>query len=135
MGQVRPPGTNAQTGEAPKPFIVEDFGGLDTKAKRPAIKPNDFFILENWIPIGPGNLRTLYDTAETALYTAPDGRTILTYAFYNFGSDRYAVVFLDDGTAYQVDTSDGSTTTISATSGKFYNGSGALPAVAQYQAQ
>lgn len=134
MGQVKAPGTNAQVGEAPKPFVVEDFGGLDTKAKRPAIQPRDFYILRNWMPIGPGNMRTVYDHAETALYEAVAPRTILTYAFYNIGSTRYAIVFLDNGTAVQVNTDTSAVTTISATANKFYS-TGELPAVAQYQAK
>lgn len=135
MPQVKLPGTNSQTNEQPQPFTVEDFGGLDTKAKRPAIGPKDFYILENWMPIGPGNMRTLYDKAETPIYTTVNPRTILNYAFYNIGSDRYAVVFLDNGTAIQVNTETLATTTISAVANTFYSGTGALPTVAQYQAK
>lgn len=129
------PGSDKQAGEQPQPFTVEDFGGLDTKARRPAIGPKDFYRLENWMPIGPGNMRTVYDHAEEPLYTAPGGRTILTYAFFNLGATEYAIVFLDNGTAYQVKTSDGAVTTISATASTFYDGSGALPSVSQFQAK
>ena len=134
MGQVKLPGTNAQAQEQPSPFTVEDFGGLDTKAKRPAIGPKDFFWIENWMPIGPGNMRTLYGEAEEPLYTAAGSLEIINYAFFNIGSDRYAIVFLDDGTADQV-AEDGTITTISAVTNTFWDGTGPLPAVAQYQAK
>lgn len=128
------PGTNKQTGEQPSPFTVEDFGGLDTKAKRPAIGPKDFFWIENWMPIGPGNMRTLYGEAEDPLYAAAGGLEIINYAFFNIGSDRYAIVFLDDGTAKQV-AEDGTVTTITAAANTFWDGTGPIPAVAQYQAK
>lgn len=134
MGQVKLPGTNAQAQEQPSPFTVEDFGGLDTKAKRPAIGPKDFFWIENWMPIGPGNMRTLYGEAATPLYTASGALEIINYAFFNIGSTRYAIVFLDDGTADQV-AEDGTITTISAVTNTFWDGTGPLPAVAQYQAK
>lgn len=128
------PGSNKQTGEQPRPFTVEDFGGLDTKAKRPAIGPKDFYWIENFMPIGAGNMRTLYDREPTPIYTTTGGRTILEYAFYNLGSSRYAIVFLDNGTAVQVNTDTLAVTTISATANKFWT-SGTTPAVAQWQAK
>ena len=129
------PGSNQQTREEPTPFTIEDFGGIDTRSKRPAIKPNEFFWLENWIPIGPGNLRTIYDKESTPIYTASNPRTIIYYTFFNIGATRYAAVFLDDGTAVQVNTVTLATTTISATTGKFYTAGGSLPHAAQYQSK
>ena len=73
------PGTNQAAGEAPRPFTVEDFGGVDTKAKRPAIGPKDFFWLENFLPIGPGNMRTLYAEETTPIYSAPVGDEVQVY--------------------------------------------------------
>lgn len=129
------PGTDAQQQESPTPFVIEDFGGIDTKARRPAIKPSDFYWIENWIPIGPGNLRTLYDRETTPIYSAPNPRTIIFYYFYNIGSTRYCAIFLDDGTAVQVNTTTLAQTTISATVGKFYTAGGDLPHASQYQSK
>lgn len=134
-GSIPLPGSNPKTGEMPTPFVLEDFGGLDTKAKRPAIKPTDFYWLENWIPIGPGNLRTLYDKESTPIYTASNPRTIVYYTFYNIGATRYCAVFLDNGTAVQVNTTTLAVTTISATVGTFYSAGQTLPHAAQYQSK
>lgn len=118
-----------------RPFTVEDFGSIDTKAKRPAIDPKNFAFIQNWMPIGPGNMRTLYAEEDTPLYTAPGGRTIIYYYFFNIADDEYAAVFLDDGKAYQIAVSNGASTTISATSGKFYTAGQGLPACAQWQSK
>ena len=118
-----------------KPFTIEDFGGLDTKALRPAILPKDFSWIENWMPIGPGNMRTLYAEGET-LYTCPEGTAIIYYTAFNFGSARYIAAFLDDGSADQILIEDGSVTQIGAP-GTFYGGGAdeAFPAAAQYQSE
>jgi hypothetical protein len=131
MAEVMVPGQRAK-GDPPKAETLEDWGSLNTKAQRPAIKPNEFSWVENFMPIGPGNLRTLYGEA-TAKYTAGVGRTIILHFPYNLGSTSYVAVFLDDGSAVQVRKSDGATTTIGG-AGKFYNG-GDLPACRQYQSK
>lgn len=135
MGSIPTPGKNKGDEAPPSFFTLENFGGLDTKSKRPAIKPDDFFWLENWIPIGPGNLRTLYDREATPIYTATSPRTIIYYAFYNIGADRYCAVFLDNGTAVQVNTDTLAQTTISATVGTFYAAGQPLPCARQYQSK
>lgn len=135
MALIPLPGTNKQTQEQPTPYTIEQFGGLDTKAKRPALSPNDFYWIENWIPIGPGNLRTIYDKEVTPIYTAANPRTIIFYTFYNIGPLRFCAVFLDDGTAIQVNTVTLAQTTISATTGKFFTAGGTLPHAAQYQSK
>lgn len=124
-----------QEPEEPTTFTFEDFGGLDTKGKRPAINPKDFSAIENWMPIGAGNLRTLWDREEEPLYETSGGRVIIYYVYYNLGADRFCAVFLDDGTAVQVNTSDGSTTTISAVANTFWDGEERLPHAVQYQAK
>jgi hypothetical protein len=118
-----------------KPFIVEDFGGLDTKAKRPAVGPKDFPWIQNWMPIGPGNMRTLYAEGET-LYTATAPLTIIHHVPYNLGADRFIAVFLDDGSAEQVDVSDGSVTVIGPAGTFFTSPDDDHPvAAAQYQSK
>lgn len=129
------PGQTKKDQPEPRPFTVEDFGSLDTKATRPAIDSKSFAWIQNWIPIGAGNMRTLYAESATPLYTAAVGRTIIHHAFYNIGTTEYAVVFLDNGTGYQVRVSDGATTTISATANIFWQSGQELPAVAQWQSK
>jgi hypothetical protein len=129
------PGGVPSKQEAPEPFTIEDFGGIDTKAKRPAIGPKDFFWIENWMPIGPGNLRTLYDREEDPIYEAVNPREIIYYTFFNLGAERLCAVFLDNGTAVQVNTDTLATTTITASANTFWDGSGPLPHATQYQAK
>lgn len=124
---------NVPGGEEAREIVIAAFGGLNTKAKRPAIADNEFSWLENYYPLGDGNLRTVYDKGST-LYTAPGGRTILHYVPYNIGSTSYICVFLDNGTAYQVNVSNGAITTISAVANTFYNAS-SIPAAAQWKSE
>lgn len=134
MGQVKTPGQQGQ--EEPQAQVIEKFGGLNTKASRPAIENEEFAWLQNFMPIGNGNLRTVYGPGDT-LYTVPNplqDQIIFTYAF-NIGEVSYQAVFLDNGTAYQVNRETEAVTTISATLGKFYTAGGDLPFCAQWQSK
>lgn len=130
MAIVNLPGQDK--GQEPRSTTIEDWGSLNTKAQRPAIQPNEFSWIENWMPIGHGNMRTL--PAEGApIYTATGGHTIINMVPYNLGAVTYVAVFLSDGSAVQVRTSDGATTTIGV-AGTFYAG-GDIPATSQYQSK
>lgn len=137
MGIPLPGGDPADeaTTSPSRPFTLEDFGGLDTKAQRPAIGVKDFSWIENWMPIGPGNMRTLY-AEGAAIYTCADGLTIIYFTAFNIGPVRYQAVFMDDGSADQIDLSDNSVTAMGA-AGTFYGGGAdeAFPAAAQYQSE
>lgn len=80
-------------------FTFEDFGSLNTKANRPSIDDKEFSWNENWLPIGAGNLRTLWAEGPN-LFTAT--KTIIYDYPYNFGDNNYIAVFYSDGTADQV---------------------------------
>lgn len=43
----------------PIPYFFRDFGGVNTQAHRTAIRDNQFSWLENVMPVGPGNLRSI----------------------------------------------------------------------------
>ena len=90
-------------GQDRKFFTLEKFGSLNTKNQRPSIQDNEFSWIENMMPIGDGNLRTMWSNGP-AIYTAPGGLTIIYMYFYNIGSTTYCAVFLNDGTAVQVNT-------------------------------
>lgn len=122
------PGDDEKT--PPQVFTFEKFGGINTQARRPAIEDQQFSWIENWMPVGNGNLRTLYDSGST-LYTAPGMRTILYNFPFNLGSTSYIAVFFDDGSAIAVNIASSATTTIGAAN-TFYTG-GPLPACAQWQ--
>lgn len=111
-------------------FTLEKFASLNTKSARQSIEDQEFSWLENFMPIGDGNLRTLYSHG-TSIYTATGGRTIIFPFFYNIGSTQYAIVFLDNGTADQVNVNTLAITHVTTTPGTFYNG-GDLPDAQQY---
>lgn len=119
--------------EQAQAYLIEKFGSLNTKATRPGIGDEEFSWIENFMPIGDSNMRTLYAEDED-IYTAPDGLTIIFSYPFNIGLDSFIAVFLDDGTAVQVDVSDGSTIDISSTPGTFWT-SGDLPACSQWQSK
>lgn len=109
------------------------FGGMDQQSARTALKDQDFFWQENFILTGPASLRTLWDRG-TALYTAPAGKTIVYFAWFNVGATQYAAVILSDGTAVQVAQTNGAVTTMSAAPNTFYRG-GQLPFAQQSGSQ
>lgn len=119
--------------EDAKTFDLNQYAGLNTKAQRPAIEDQEFSWCENFLPIGPGNLRTMYGKGPNA-YTATGGKTLVYYFFFNIGSTPYAAIFLSDGTAVQMNTVTNATTNISAVAGTFYNG-GDLPGCSQWGSQ
>lgn len=135
MGQVKTPGQQGQ--EEVQAQTIEKFGGLNTKASRPGIGDEEFSWLQNFVPIGDQNMRTLYAEGEV-LYSVPNplqDQIIFTYA-YNIGSTSYQAVFLDDGTAYQIEDVVGTITTISAVDGTFYTpGQTTFPGCAQWQSK
>ena len=116
-------------------FQFTKFGTLNTKATRLAIADEEFAWNENWMPIGDGNLRTIY-AEGAAIYTAPIGRTIINFVPFTLATASYAAVFLDNGTAVQVNLGTGATITINSTVGLFYEGAGfVIPTATQWQAK
>src|ERR1700722_4189193 len=120
-----PPGLNFAS---PWPFA-----GMNQQDARTALEDQEFFWIENYLLTGKASLRTLWDQGP-ALYTAPAGKTIVYFSWFNIGTTYYVAVFLSDGTAVQVQQSNGAITTISATPGTFYAG-GQLPFGCQSGAQ
>jgi hypothetical protein len=102
-------------------FTVDKVGGINTEVERAQIKDNEFSWLENLQPIADGMFRSLFGNGS-AVYTASNPRIIVYHYEYNIGTTQYAAVFLDDGTAYQVNLANNAVTTISATAGAFYPG-------------
>lgn len=116
-------------------FSPFPFAGMNQSASRIAMADQEFWWIENAVKIGDGNYRTLWDAGQP-LFTAPAGRTIVYFFFYNIGPDNYVAVFLSDGSAAQVAWPSGAVTTISATAGLFYDvANGQLPACSQFGAQ
>lgn len=110
-------------------FSMDKFAGLNTKAARQSIDDQEFSWCENFMPIGEGNLRTLYGKGSN-IFTGTGG-TIVYYFFFNISSTQYVAIFFSDGTATQVNMATLATTVITASANTFYNG-GSLPAAQQY---
>ena len=112
------------------------FDGMNQSDSRIGMEDKDFFYVENFTRLGNGSYRSLPDVG-TSLYTAPGGKTIVSFFFYNIGNTNYVIIFLSDGTAIQVDAALGTNTTISSTPNTFYNTgiSTQLPCCAQWGSQ
>ena len=130
---AQPPAAGRDQGSEVGLNSIEDYGTLNTKANRAAIEPNEFSWIENWFPIGKGNMRTMYAEGST-VYTATGGKTVIYKLPYNLGAVPYIAVFLSDGSAVQVRVSDGTITTIGAAA-TFWTTSGDLPCACQYQSK
>lgn len=128
-----PPFSDAPAGTPPKVWNIAQFSGVNTQAQRPAIGDQEFSWLQNYFPIGDGNMRTLWTNAS-AIYSAPGGKTIIYFYPFNLFGTLVAAVFFSDGTAVQVNLSTGSSTTISSNTGDFYSGAGPYPAASQWNA-
>lgn len=110
-----------------KNFTLEGFEGLNTKASRPAIEDQQLAWCENWMPIGRGNLRTMYGLGAQLFSTTK--QIVYAYAF-NIGSLPYHFLCMNDGSAAVVRTDTGAATSIGAV-GAFYTG-GTLPHCCQW---
>lgn len=104
-----------------KSFDLQEFDGINTQSPRQSIEDNQFSWLENFFPVGRGNMRAMYGKG-TDLYTAPAGKTLVYFFHYVLAGTAYVVVFLSDGTAYQINAVTGIPTTISAVATTFYAG-------------
>lgn len=104
----------ASPNEIPKFFSIDKFDGLNQHDSRSAIGDQECSWLQNYIPLGSGNCRTLWAEGD-ALYTATGSLTISYVFHFNIASNFYHAVFLSDGSAVQV-ASDGTTTTIGTAS-------------------
>ena len=110
------------------------FGSMNQQDSRSGMPDNEFYWLENYINIGKGYLRTIWDNGAP-IYTAPGGKTIISFFFFNIGPTQYAIAFLSDGTADQVNISTLAVTHVSSTAKTFYVSGAPLPACCQSGSQ
>lgn len=97
------------------------FKGINSKGSVIAIGDDEFAWLENVVWIGNGQLAFVPSNTDGLIYTAPPGRFIVSYYFYAINTQppfpvpvNYAAVFLDDGSATQVNLGNLSQTVICA---------------------
>jgi len=106
--QQRDEGDTGAARRGPNPLVCELFGGIQTKTTRPGVPDQQMYWCDGFMPIAPRKLRTLYGIGTK--FTPTEG--IVCFYFYNLGAVPYAVVFLADGSALQVNTTNYATTQI-----------------------
>lgn len=93
--------------ETPPLFWLGGFEGVNLHDDRRSITDQECSWMENFIPLGAGDARTLYDNG-TELYTASQD---ILYDFpFNIGTVFYHALFLADGSAVAVNLAGGVTT-------------------------
>jgi hypothetical protein len=80
--------------------VVKQFKGVNTKANRTAIGDDEFYWLENAMPIGYGNLKITptYSNVGNVTFTS----TVTYYQSANIGLIDYLIAFETDGSAEYV---------------------------------
>ncbi len=97
----------------PLPIVYNGFTGLNTKASQQGIEDQQMYVCDGFMPLGPNNLRCLYDLG-TAIFTCSPTRTIFNFGFGNIGSNPICLVVQDDGSMLQVNTSSHAITAIAS---------------------
>jgi|GEM_PF-3056705 len=112
-----------QSDNVPDVFTLSQWDkiGLDQQGRRGAIDDQAQWWNENLFAVGEGNLRSCWGVAPP-IYTCPPGRRILRVFFGFYGNDqtlygqpppgRKGFMFLDDGTAQEVDLDTGTVVNI-----------------------
>jgi len=98
--------------------VVKDFKGVNTKNSRTVIGDGEFGWLENAMPIGFGNLKTVPANEELANVTWTANTAFL--GSVNINNNEYILSFNDNGSANYVNITTGSTGNI-ANAGTFSN--------------
>ena len=80
--------------------VFKNFRGVNTKANRTAIGDDEFYWLENVMPIGYGNLKITptYDNVGSITFAS----TVVNFASANIGVTDYLVAFQSDGSCEYV---------------------------------
>lgn len=80
--------------------VIKNFRGINTKANRTAIDADEFYWLENAMPIGYGNLKITptYDAVGSVTFA----NTVVNFFSANIGVVDYLIAFQDDGSCEYV---------------------------------
>jgi len=122
--------------KGPEPLVMEAFQGVDTNSSRYGVDPKQCAWINGWIPLGHAKLRTLPDVGAaifTASVSAP-GTTVLFYDFANIGISPVCIIFLSDGSIWQI-TTDTLVVTNIAPAGTILNPSMTNVGVSQWGSQ
>jgi hypothetical protein len=80
--------------------VVKNFRGVNTKANRTAIGDDEFFWLENAMPVGYANLKITptFDNVGSITFS----NTVVNFFSANIGLDDYLIAFEDNGSCEYV---------------------------------
>ena len=92
--------------------VVKNFRGVNTKANRTAIGDDEFYWLENAMPVGYGNLRITptYDAVGSITFS----HNVVNFFSANIGLKDYLIAFEDDGSCEYVDLDTNTKSTLAA---------------------
>ena len=110
------------------------FSGMNTNGSPVAIQDQEFLWVENFFKLGDGKFRTGWD-AGTPLFRAPPNTVIVNFFAYTLANNFYFIVFLNDGSARQVQWPTGAITAIGGPPNAIFyqhNAPQNLPACSQY---
>jgi hypothetical protein len=96
-----------------KNHSLRNFKGVNTQADRRMIDNDEFAWLENVMPIGAGNARTI-PAQSAALATLPGGEVCYYMAEGNISNVAYMYMFCVSGSCYQVNMTTFAQTTVGA---------------------
>jgi hypothetical protein len=99
--------------------VVKNFRGVNTKANRTAIGDDEFYWLENAMPIGYGNLKITPSSDAVGSFTFSSD--VVNFFSGNIGLKDYLIAFEADGSCEYVDLTDNTKHTLAA-AGTFSNG-------------
>src|SRR6202521_1904385 len=117
-----------------KTYSPFPLGGINLQSSPIAIGDQEFSYIENFLRLGDGYLRTVWDVGS-ALYTAVDpvNNPIVSFFAYTINVSYYFVAFHTDGSAVQIPFPSGTPVTTIGGPGTFYNSlNGQLPACSQW---
>jgi len=79
--------------------VIRQFRGVDTKAYRTAIDENEFAWLENAMPVGPANIKTIPNASELRINFS---QQVVAFFNTNIGLNDYLIAFESDGSCEYV---------------------------------
>jgi hypothetical protein len=93
-------------------IAVTQWAGMNNQAAQTAIGDQEAWWIENMVPLGDGNLRSLYGKGPT-LGSAPSGHTIVSlagWASFAGGGTGHVLAFTSDGGGFDVNLTSGTLT-------------------------
>ena len=102
---------NAFAPSSIEPLIFEGFAGINTATSRAGVDDKQMWWCDGWMPLAPRRLRTLPD-AGAAFWTRPSTSGIVFFKWVNVGTSSVQIIFLEDGSIYQVTADTAIQTTI-----------------------